>query len=378
MPKFSYLARTPAGRNQRGEQEAASSTALVGELRKRGWLVLDVKPVEAGMTVGAMLAKLRPSHWLAPRSSDIEVSLQQLSVMLRSGLTLLTALRSVAEFATRRSMRETWEKVAEMIQQGSGFADAMAKFRCFPHLVVHLTRVGEQTGTLEMVVNRAAQILERRRQLKAQLLTALAYPAVVFVAAIGVAVFMIVSVIPKLAVFLKALGKKLPAPTQLMLDISDAVQIYAPWVVGSVVLLTGIIIALYLWPPGRLFFDRWMLRVPIVGGLLRLSATVQFSHGMGVLLSSGVTLVEGLRTVAAMHRNRWVSQKVSETRTAVVQGSGLAEPLEKTGVFLPMLPRMVAVGESAGTLDEVLEESAAFTNSCCKPPFAGSASWSSR
>ena len=256
------------------------------------------------MDVGTLLAKLWPSHWLSPRSSDIELGLQQLAVMLRSGLTLLTALRSVAEFAERRSMREAWEKVAEMIQQGSAFADALARFRCFPHLVVHLARVGEQTGTLEMVINRAAQTLERRRQLKAQLLTALAYPTIVFFAAIGVAIFMIVSVIPKLEVFLKALGRKLPASTQLLLDISEAVQVYAPWFIGGIVLLTGAIIALYLWPPGRLFIDRWMLRVPIIGRLLRLAATVQFSHGMGVLLQSGVTLVEGLRTVAAMHRNR--------------------------------------------------------------------------
>ncbi len=129
-----------------------------------------------------------------------------MAVMLRSGLTLLATLKTVAEYATRPAMRSVWENVAERIQQGASLADAMADHRCFGHMVVQLVRVGEQTGTLEKVVGRAADTMERRRLLVVHLLTALTYPAIVFVAAIGVAVFMMVGVIPKLRSFSRRPG----------------------------------------------------------------------------------------------------------------------------------------------------------------------------
>src|SRR5262249_22893115 len=152
-------------------------------------------------------------------------------------LTLLTALRTVSEQAGRPSMRRAWDDVAQRIQQGSGLADAMAQHPCFSHLVLQLVRVGEQTGTLELVLTRAAEALERRRLLRTQLLTALTYPTIVLVAAVGVAAFMVFSVIPKLQVFLNALGRKLPAMTQLLVDIAAACQRYLPYVgVGALAL----------------------------------------------------------------------------------------------------------------------------------------------
>jgi type II secretory pathway component PulF len=359
MPTFTYNARNAAGRSQKGTQTADSASALAQELRGRGLLVLDVKPAATSKTAGEMLQWLWPSMWLPPRSLDIELSLQQLSVMLRSGLTLLTSLRAVADYATRRSMGRIWKEVSEKIQRGSSFADALAGYRRFPHLVVQLVRVGEQTGTLDVVVTRAAASLERNRLLRTHLFTAMMYPCIVLFAAFGVAGFMIVGVIPKLQVFLKALGKKLPPMTQALLDFSDFVQVYGLWMVGGFLLLICVSIALYLWPPGRLAFDRRILRVPIVGHLLRLSATVGFAHGLSVLLTSGITLVEALRTVEEMSRNRFVRIKVNRARLAVLRGSSLAEPL--TGdTFQPMLSRMVAVGESSGNLDGVLTEVASF------------------
>jgi type IV pilus assembly protein PilC len=360
MPVFTYNARNAAGRSQVGTHEADSAAAVARDMRSRGWLVLDVKPTAGPSDIGDLVGRLRPSRWLPPRSIDIELGLQQLGVMLRSGLTLLTSLRSVAEYAARQSMRRIWTQVADKIQQGSSLSDAMASFSRFPHLVVQLIRVGEQTGTLDDVVNRAADSLQRRRLLKTQLLTALTYPTIVLVAAIGVAAFMIVGVIPKLQVFLKALGRKLPPITQALIDVSEVVQTRGPWVLAGLFILTMSLVLLYLWPPGRLAMDRWVLRLPIVGNLLRLAATVQFSHGLSVLLGSGITLVDGLRTVEEMHRNRWARKKVNEARMSVLRGSSLAGPLAGGHVFLPMLPRMVAVGESAGTLDDVLREVAKF------------------
>jgi type IV pilus assembly protein PilC len=362
MPTFTFNARDPAGRPQNGTQEAASAAALVNTLRERGWLVLDVRPASEGQAAD-WITLLNPLAWLPPRSIDIEVSLQQIAVMLRSGITLLSALKTVAEQARRVSMRKIWENVAERIQEGSSLADAMAAHSRFHHLVIQLIRVGEQTGTLEPVLTRAADSLERRRNLRTSMMTALMYPTIVLFAAIGVTVFMVVGVIPKLKIFLAALGRRLPPMTQFLIDLSDAVQEYY---IQGLSVLAGVVIAViavYLWPPGRLFIDRMLLRIPVIGRLLRLAATVQFARGLGSLVHSGITLVEGLRTVEGLFRNRYVALQVSAARNEVLRGGSLAPPLGVRDVFMPMLSRMVAVGETAGTLDDVLDEVARFHES---------------
>lgn len=364
MPTFNFVARDASGQLQRGSQAAASPAALAGSLRERGWAVVDVRAGAAEQaSVLEQLAVLNPLRYLGPRSSDIELSLNQMAVMLRGGLTLLATLRAVAEQAGRPAMRRVWLEVADSIQQGSNLADAMAQHACFSKLIVQLVRVGEQTGILEQVIVRGADSLEKRRGLISSLFTALAYPMIVLLAAIGATVFMIVSVIPKLQVFLRAIGRKLPAMTQMLLDISDAVQVYWLPVLVGVVALTGAAIALYSWPPGRYQIDRYSLRVPLIGHIFCLAATAMFSRNLGILIRSGITLLEGLRTVEGLHRNRYHRERIAAARDSVMQGKSLSEPLRTRHAFMPMLAAMVAVGEATGTLDEVLEEVARFHES---------------
>ncbi|MCS6852990.1 MAG: type II secretion system F family protein [Gemmataceae bacterium] len=358
MPSFAYEARDAAGRRQAGHAEADSAAALAGDLRRRGWLVLRVEA--APKAAGGQRFRLNPFAWLPPRSLDVEVSFQQLAVMLRSGLSLLAALRTVAEQAQRPSMRRVWEAVSQRIQEGSDLAEALKQHRCFPHLCVQLVRIGEQTGNLETVLSRAADVLERRRTLITSVLTALAYPTVVLVASIGVAGYMVFGVIPKLAVFLNQLGRRLPAMTQLLVDLATTARAQALHV--GIALLAAVLAGtlFYLWPPGRFLVDRWLLRVPVVGGIFRLAGTALLARSLGLLLASGVTLLDGLRTVESLFRNRYLAAKVSAARDAVMRGGTLADNLTDPTAFMPMLSRMVAVGESAGTLEEVLEENAQF------------------
>jgi type II secretory pathway component PulF len=176
--------------------------------------------------------------------------------MLRSGLTLLNALQTVAEQSPRPAMRRIWTDVSRRIQEGSGLGEAMAVHPQFSALVVQLVRVGEQTGHLEEVLVRAASGLEQRRKLRSQLISALAYPGIVLAAAIGVTMFMMVSVIPKLQQFLGTLGRRLPPMTQMLVDVSTFIQTY--WLQGLVigVLLSGLIVGLRSWPPSRFWMDR--------------------------------------------------------------------------------------------------------------------------
>ncbi len=355
MPAFAYAARDRSGRAQRGSLEAPTPSAVVADLRGRGWVVVQVRPETARSA-----AEPRNVGWLPVRSSDVEVSLRQIAVMLRSGLTLLSALQTVAEQSPRKAIGRIWLDVSRRIQEGAGLAEAMAVHPQFSPLVVQLVRVGEQTGYLEAVLARAASGLEERRRLRGQLLSALTYPGIVLLAAIGVTIFMMVSIIPRLQQFLGALGRQLPPLTQLLVDVSDFVHFY--WIHGAVagVFLAGTVTALRWWPPSRFWMDRYLVRVPVIGKLSRLAGTVLLARGLCTLLRSGVTLLESLRTVERLIGNRYLASRVAGARDVVIQGGSLAAPLAADQAFMPMLSGMVAVGESAGTLDEVLEEVARF------------------
>ena len=231
----------------------------------------------------------------------------------------------MAEQARRQACATIWEQVAQRISSGVSMADAMAEHKCFSKLVVQLVRVGEQTGNLEQVVVRAADILEKRRNLRGSLLTAMAYPTIVLLAAIGVTIFMLVSVIPKLQVFLGCVGRKLPATTQFLVDLADWLQVYMPYLLIGLVALIGAAVAIYSWPPGRYWVDRSALRVPVIGVLFRLASTATFSRSLGILIRSGVTLLEALRTVERLHHNRYLASQVVSARDSVMQGGTLAD-----------------------------------------------------
>jgi type IV pilus assembly protein PilC len=360
MPSFAFTARDAIGRSQHGTIDDATPSAAVDQLRQRGWLVLDVRDAAGPEKGRSPWAALDPREWMPARSVDVELGLRQMAVMLRSGLTLLDALTAVSEYAQRRTMGRIWRQAADEIQQGASLGDALGRHPRFSLLVVELVRVGSQTGQLEPVLTKAAASLEQRRHLRTSLLTALTYPAIVLLAAIGVTGFMALNVIPKLEKFLTTIGRQLPPMTRLLLDITHAIQTYFPHALVATIVLGVAGVAVYLWPPGRLMIDRLVLRIPLVGTLVRLAGTITFASNLGALLQSGIRILEGLRAVERLQRNRHLAQRVSAARDAIMQGGNLATPLNAPGAFMQMLSRMVAVGETAGTLDEVLAEVARF------------------
>ncbi len=356
MPAFLYNVLDAAGSRLSGELESASSAAATAELRGRGLTVIGLEEVQHS----AHSRGWKPSELLWIRSLDIEISLYQLATLLRSGLTLLGALRLVAEQSERGRLRRVWEEVVMAIESGRTFADALAQQPCFNRLVVQLVSVGEQTGHLGPVLERAAMALEKKRTLRAGLLTTLMYPAIVFLLAIGLAVYMVIGVLPKLQVFLRAMGKKLPPMTQRLLDFSDWIQINGVTTVIIAVSSAIALVMLFLWPPGRAVIDALALRIPLLGKAFRTAGTALFATSFSALLSSGVTLIEALRVTERLMGNRRLASIVTSAREQVMQGEPLARHLSRPHGFMPMLPRMIAVGESSGTLDNVLDEVARF------------------
>jgi type IV pilus assembly protein PilC len=365
MPDFSYIARDASGLPQSGVQTADNPGQLAAQLRGRGWVVMDISPAAPpGVSVAGVLSACHPRYWLPATRLDVELGLHQLATMLRSGLTLLSSLNTAAEQARRPAMAKVWRQVAHQVEDGSTLAGALgAHKRLFPPMVVQLVNVGEQSGSLDLVMKRGAMHLERSRILRVSMLTALMYPAFVFLAAVGVTTFMVVSLIPKLQKFLVGRGRRLPAMSQMLMDSSTWVNSHG--VIILLGLLAGLIgcVALYRWPRGRARIDQGLLRVPILGHLFRLAGTATVARGLAILLESGIALLAALQTIQALLPNRAMQRRVETARASVMEGGTLAEGLLQGGEFAPMLGRMTAVGEATGTLGPVLNEVADFHES---------------
>jgi type IV pilus assembly protein PilC len=227
-------------------------------------------------------------------------------------------------------------------------------------MVTAMAAVGEQTGNLDDVLLRAADALERRRTLMVNLRTALIYPSVVVIMAVATVAYMMVGLIPKLSKFLAGMGRRLPSLTQALVDLSSTLRTHALDVLVVIGGLGAAFLAFRAWPPGRRAIDGLLLRLPVAGTVLRLAGTATVARNLGSLLASGVRITEALATLEPLLKNRVLAGRVARARERVLQGSSLSEPLSQPGGFLPMLGHMVAVGESSGTLDDVLEQVAQF------------------
>lgn len=359
MPTFRYVTRDASGTTQSGTLVTNSMEMLTSELRSRGLLVVDVELVAESAPRG--VATWNPLTWLRMTSFDVEMGFQQLAAMLHSGLSLLASLRTVAEQARRIRATAVWHNVADRIEQGATFGDALAaQGGVFSEHVVQLVHVGEASGNLDAALRSSAEHLERARQMRLTVVNALAYPAVVTLLSIGVAAFMVLGVIPKIQKYIGGRGRSLPPITQTLLDVTGFVQAYLP---HFVVILAATLLALafiYRWPPGRLALDGLFLKMPVIGGVLRLSGTAVLARGLGVLLESGVTLLDSLKTTEQLVSNRALAARIAAARETVLRGGTLSAALAGGRAFMPMLGRMVAVGESTGTLAPVLSEVARF------------------
>jgi len=363
MSTFAYTIRENTGRSSRGTLEAANASAAAAALRERGAVILRLTPAAQGTgssrSVGTQSSGLT-LPFSGPRSASIEVALKQMAVMLRSGLTLLETLKAVGEQTTSRATRQVFADVATDVRSGKTFTAAMKDRGCFSRIVLQLSEVGEQTGQLDVVLERAADALERRRLLASQVISALLYPLIVFLMALGVTIFMMTYAIPKIALYLRAMGRPLPPMAQFLVDISDFMMAQWPMILGFT-LLAGILFGIaYSVPAGRLAIDTIVLRIPLIGYIFRTGATAAMSRTIALLLNSGVTIIESLRTCQDLHLNRRLALTIARSRENVMNGEALAHGFEGKGAFMPMLSGMIAAGERSGQLDQSLVECAKF------------------
>lgn len=356
MMRFSYIARMESGKLTRGEFLAISASAAQENLQKRG-----VQPVSITEIQDHKFSRIQLNvfSWLdlaGVRSSEIENALQQLALMNRSGLGLVASLHSVREQSKSHSFQRIVDSIISDLQNGSSLHFAMNKHKAFSKVLLQLIAVGEATGELASVLEQGAAHMAKLRKRVAALYSLLAYPFIVMITGLSVAGYLIVFVIPKLQVFLMSLGKPLPRMTQSLITVSQWIQTYGVTIVAAFLAVLMVVCLIYRNPRGRLMLDRALFRIPLLGTILRLSATITFSSTLGTMLRNGVSLVDALSAIERLHVNRYLSVTVGSIRQSVVRGQSLTAPLSRTTAYMPMLARMISVAEKTGETDKVLAQ----------------------
>lgn len=360
MPAYTYIARNRFGKIARGELSVQSPVELRSRLVAMDLQLLTVSPKSNTWSVGSFFAGLRLSNWLPVRSREVELFLHQLAIMLRSGLRLLDSIKSLQMQCEHRALSKLLEAIYQDVNRGSSFSEALSKHKVILPIVVQLVSIGEKTGTLDKVLEQAREYLAQRRTTISEVRIALSYPALVTAAAMGIALYLVVVVIPQLKVFLAAMGRQLPAMTQSLVDLAGWLSDHGIALVSSMFGLLLFTVFVLSNATSRLWCDRQFLRLPFVGSILQLAGTAGFARCVSTMLQSGVKLVEAIRVSGYLQTNRHLEAMLRHSARAIASGQPIAPTLSGKNSFTPILPSMVEVAERSGELDKTLQEVATF------------------
>ena len=359
MTTFAYRGRASSGAVA-GEIEAENRLGAVAILRGQGIIATAVEERQAKAESGSLFSFARRVGGKV-KDKDLSIYTRQFSTMIDAGLPIAQCLGILSEQSESKVLREVTTLIAKDVQSGLTLADSFRKYpRTFDDLFTNMLAVGESGGVLDVVLQRLAGYIEKAASLKRKVKSAMVYPITIISVAILVIIFMMIFVIPTFAKMFQGLGADLPLPTKVVMWLSDFFQSY---VVFMIIGLAGFVWALkryYATDNGSKVIDRLLLRVPVIGTLIKKVAVARFTRTMGTLLSSGVPILEGLLITARSSGNRVVESAVLQARAAVMAGRTLADPLRNTPVFPPMVVHMISVGETTGALDAMLAKIADF------------------
>lgn len=355
MPKFSYVGVARDGSIKKGLIDAANVADAEAKLRAQ-----QIMPSNIKRAWGAIEIRL-------PRLSGIKtrtlvVFTRQLATMIDAGLPLVQCLDILASQEPDREFQKVIMGIKVQVETGSTFADALKRYpKVFDNLFVSLVAAGEVGGILDTILNRLAQYLEKSMKTMQKVRSALKYPTFVIIVAIGILTLMLWKIIPAFATMFQGTGKKsLPALTQFTVNLSNRFIEYLPYIAIVVVILVLAFRYFSKTKFGRRMLDGLLLKLPIIGPILRKSAVARFTRTLGTLVASGVPILDGLEVVARSAGNVIIENGILYTRAKVAEGKNIAGPLDETRMFPKMVVQMIAVGESTGAMDVMLTKIADF------------------
>jgi general secretion pathway protein F len=352
MPLFEYSALDLKGRKRSGFVEAGSMQAATERLKNQGLFIVSLDPAVARETETSLRGL---SLFGRVSGSDLALVTRQLATLLKAGLPLVQSLEALIEQIEKTSVRKVLSSVRNHVNEGSAFHEALAEHpSVFPPLFIQMTKAGETGGFLDAIMARLADTLERDVRLKNRVLAALVYPVIMTVLGFVFLLFLFAYVVPQVVGIFADFGRVLPLPTRILLLTSDLASRY--WIPVIAVLLAAIFIYRGLARSRRygLTVDSVKLRLPLVGRLSLKMASARMCHILSSLLISGVPLMRALDVVSEVLGNRVLAQSLNRAALSVAQGNTLADSVRASGVFPPLIPRVVAVGEQSGQLPEML------------------------
>lgn len=356
MAIYVWEGRTAQGRIVKGDTlDAPNLEAALARLREQRIRPIVGKVREKGAGLDKEISI--PGFGPTVSTKELSVATRQLATMIDAGLPIVQCLEILGEQSENKLLRTTITAIRRDVEGGCTLADALRKHpKIFDDLYVNMVEAGEAGGILNTILNRVALFIEKANRLKKKVKGAMIYPvAIVLVAIIVVAVLMIF-VIPVFAELYSSMGQALPAPTQICIKISNFFVAYW-WLMAACGF--GIVAAVKLYyktPHGHMKIDSLLLRMPVIGDLLRKVAVARFSQNMSLLLSSGVPILDGLLITGKTAGNKVVEKAIMESRVSISKGNTVAEPLRESKIFPPLVCQMVAVGESTGGLDGMLRK----------------------
>jgi type IV pilus assembly protein PilC len=353
MPSYEWKGRDRDGNPQTGVLIGDSKETVIAALRRQQIVVTTVK--EKGKEIAL------PKFGGGVRSKDIAIFTRQFSVMIDAGLPLVQCLDILGQQQENKAFQKIILQVRQDVEAGSSLAEAMRKHpQAFDDLYVNMVAAGEAGGILDTILQRLAAYIEKSVKLKSQVRSALVYPVAVITIAIIVVYIILWKVIPVFASLFEGLGTQLPFLTQVVVNLSRFIGNFW-WLIFLVI--AGAIFAIrqyYQTDAGRYQIDKLMLRLPVIGGLLRKIAVARFCRTLATLLSSGVAILESLDITARTSGNAVIEEAILQVRKEVEEGKTLAEPLARTEQFPPMVCQMIGVGEQTGAMDTMLSKIADF------------------
>jgi type IV pilus assembly protein PilC len=357
MPNFSFVGRTRAGENVSGERAADTMDAAVAALRREQILVTRINPVKED----AKPKVVKAAKAKGVSAKNLAVFTRQFSVMIDAGLPLVQCLEILGTQEEDKNFSAVILATRGDVESGMSLADAMKRHpKTFDALFTNMIAAGEAGGILDTILKRLATYIEKAAKLKDQVKSAMIYPVAIIVIAAVVVGVILWKVIPTFANLFAGLGAELPLPTRVVIGASNFIVRFGIFVVIGIGLAGWAVKAYYATPNGRRTLDAFMLKLPILGLLLRKIAVARFCRTLSTLLASGVSILEALDITARTSGNAIIEEAILATRKSIERGETIAQPLKDTGVFPPMVVQMIGVGEATGALDTMLGKIADF------------------
>ena len=376
MPKYSYVAMDSRGKETKGTLDVANQNEAIGRIKEMGYFPTKVVEVDkakaktdkkaqpeakgkpAKKKGGFSLSSLRiPGLGGKVKSKVLTTFTRQLATLVEAGLPLLRGLRVLEKQEKNATLKRIVGELALSIEGGSTFSEALAQHpKVFNRLYVNMVKAGELGGVLEVVLKRLAEFMEKAQKIKGKVIAAMFYPSAVMTVAVAIMGVLMVFVVPKFKAIFEGMleGSQLPAFTRLVLAISETIKNHFIWTLLGVIAVFVLLKLFVSGKFGRRLFDRFKLKMPVLGTVVSKVAISRFARTLGTLVSSGVPILQALTIVKETSGNVIVGQAVSDVHESVKEGETITAPLEAANVFPPMVISMVDVGEQTGALPEML------------------------